>query len=407
MRAFKSCRKGEEVRKKKKWAMLLFTAAACILPAGIVLGFFSRQSTDNFLTMASYKAKLVEEYETPDHVNPAEEIDKTVRVKNEGSVAIFVRVRVEKAFGVRKKGTLVKDEGLNADVIEIDFHDTWWQKRKDGWFYYKDVLRPGETTKEPLMESYRLSPKAGNAYKGKDAQIVVSMESVQAAGGALSAWNVTEKNLGIHWEDEYEQQDTGVTFLGRTEGFSVQGDKTDLFAAFKNLVPGCGRTQKITVENRSEESVEIYLRAQESKQKNESAELRRLLTKYAVIRVEDRGKVIYEGAVCGKDSQGTMQNDISLGEFAPGEKRELEVTLSLDPAMDNSFQKLTGKVTWIFSARGEDGTVICAGAPVTGDETKTGMWAAILLLSAAFLYPAVWIKKQRGKRNDEISETGH
>ncbi len=385
--------------KKKKWVFLPLAAAVCLLPASMALGYFSvQQNTDNFLTMDSYKAKLVEVYERPDHVNPAQEVDKTVNVKNEGSVAIFVRVRVEKAFGTRQNGTFVRDEALSADVIEIDFHDTWWKRMEDGWFYYKDVLLPGETTKEPLMEAYRLSPKTGNAYQGKDAQILVSMETVQASGGALSIWGITEKDLGVQWREDYEEQNTSVTFLGESEGFSVEADKTDLFASFKNLVPGCGRTQKIKVGNDSSENVEIFLRAEDAVQAQSSEELRKLLTEYACIRVEDRGKVLYEGAVCGKDGQDNMQNDISLGEFAAQENRELDVTLSLSPEMDNRFQKLVGKVHWVFSASGENDRPIVRSAPITGDTANARLWAALLFAGAACIIPAVLAKNWRWGR---------
>lgn len=42
---------------------------------------------------------------------------------------------------------------------------------------------------------------------------------------------------------------------------------TDLFASFKNLTPGCARTQIIELENRSSEEVQLYLRAEAAGQK--------------------------------------------------------------------------------------------------------------------------------------------
>lgn len=397
--------------KRKKWPLWLIVGIACIVPAGIVLGSWTAdKSTDNFLTMGSYRASLLETYEVPDHVDPSQQIEKVVQVKNDGTVDILVRVRVEKAFGMRKNGKLIPDKTLNTDVIEIDFADTYWEAREDGWFYYKDILRAGETTKEPLMKSFRLSEKAGNEYKGKDAQIVVSMESVQAYEGASSVWGVTEKDLGIRMKSTYETKETGVTFLGSTEGFSVQGDNTDLFAAFKNLVPGCGRTQEIQVKNQSSEAVEILLRAEETKQgsmtKKQKKLVKQLLEEYAVIRVEENGEVLYEGPVCGKDTDGTMQKDISLGEFAAGESRKLTATVSLSPQMDNRYQNLTGKVRWVFSAQGEDGKVVRGVAPVTGDPTAAGMWAALLFVSGASLAGAFWAaKRNRRKEQNAIPET--
>lgn len=317
--------------------------------------------TDNILTMARYQNRIVEEYEIPEHVDPGTEIDKVVNVKNTGDVDTIIRLSVEKVFGTKKAdGTFEKDETLDPEMIEISYNSTSWNKKDDGYFYYKDILKAGKTTKEPLFTSYTLSRKAGNAYKGKEARIIVRMESIQAEGNAVSLWGMTYKDLGITAPKVPESEASRVIYLGRNKGFDIRSKRTDLFSGFKNLLPGCSRTQKIYIENDSDEEVEIFLRADTARQNkmNERQQelVLQMLEKYAAIKITHGDRTIYEGPVYGNldKKSNTMKNDISLGRFKAGNEEELKVKLSMDPAMDNEFMKLTGKVKWIFTAEGED-----------------------------------------------------
>ena len=403
---------------KRRKALAGFLAIVfCFSFAGMVYSaWMNTIGADNILTMGSYKASILEQYKVPAHVDPSQAVAKKVEVRNEGTVPILVRISVKKQFGTRKSdGTFVEDPALDPEVIEIRFHNTYWTRQDDGWYYYRDVLKAGETTKEPLMESYTLSAAAGNEYKGKEGQIVIEMETVQAQeDAAASLWGGRVKELGIVWPKAPEAGAAGVSFQGRDGGFSFTMDGTDLFLAFKDLQPGCARQQMITVSNQSQERAQIFLRAEETDQTAASEEqkelLRQLLEKYAVIEVSDQGRVLYQGAVCGQDGDKTMRSDISLGEFPAGSSRELAVKLSLSPEMDNRFQKLTGKVRWTFTASGEDGTILASDAPQTGDSAHTGLWTALLISSGAALLAvrkrsAVPEPSGGKEREHEISQT--
>lgn len=387
---------------KKKIFLPIMTMMLC-LGAGLAAAAWSvRQSTDNFLTMSSYQAKIVEEYKVPKQVNPSECVTKKVNVKNEGTVDILVRVSVKKMFGQRQEdGSFLEDAALDPEMIEIVFNDRIWKKGADGWFYYTEILKAGAITAEPLMEAYTLSAKAGNEYQGKDAQIIVSMESVQAEGNACDVWGVTTEELGISVPELPEGKETGVVFRGENEGFTVNADDTDLFASFKNLLPGCSRTQRITVANDSQTEVEIRLRAEQTRQvgasKRQLLLIKELMEKYAEIEVMQGETRLYRGPVSGKGSEDSMQEEIRLGKFSAGEQKELIVRLAVSSEMDNEYQNLTGKVKWIFSACGEDGKVLVESAPVTGDTSHISMWTALLTASGlAFLIAAALLRRNRG-----------
>ncbi len=343
-----------------KKMMVLFIASGFALGAAGIAGYAAwavSGDTDNYLTMAAYQNRIVEEYRVPDHVDPGTEVSKVVNVKNTGRTDTIIRVSIEKAFGTQKKdGTFIKDGSLDPDMIQIAYNTDLWKEGEDGYFYYKDILKAGETTKEPLFTSFTLSPKAGDAYEGKDARIVIRMDSIQAEGDALSLWGMTYKDLGMTAPTAPEEKPTSVTFLGQGKGFDITTKRTDLFAGFKNLLPGCSRTQIISVKNAAPYAVRMYLHAEPVKQ--EKMDDRRLqmveqmLHTYASIEIFQDDKLIYSGPVSGNLNQGppTMGNAILLAVMEPDEELHLKVRLALDPDMDNQFQTLTGKVKWVFSA---------------------------------------------------------
>lgn len=314
--------------------------------------------TDNYLTMATYKNQIVEEYEIPDHVNPFGEVNKIVNVKNTGTVDTIIRLSVKKQFGTRKEdGTFEEDEKLDPEMIEISYNTTSWTQKEDGYFYYNDILKAGTITKEPLFTSYTLSGKMGNEYKGKEAQIIVCMESIQAEGNAIfTLWGMDYKDLGITAPKAPESDPTKVIFLGQGEGFDIQKRKTDLFSGFKNLVPGCARTQMITVKNAASHAAKIYLHAEPVDQEELDADklqlLDQLLNTYAFIEITNNGKTIYEGPVSGnlQKKASTMKEPILLSVLETDEEVHLKVKLALSPEMDNKYQELLGKVKWVFSA---------------------------------------------------------
>ncbi len=385
--------------------MCLSASFLCSFIGMIALACWYRMGdTDNILTMISYQNRIEEEYVIPDHVDPGAEVDKVVNVRNTGTVDTLIRVSVEKAFGTRKKdGSFVKEGNLEPDMIQITYNTTSWKERGDGFFYYKEILKAGETTKEPLFTSFILSPKIGEAYEGKDAQIVVRMESVQAEGDAVSLWGMTYSELDIQAPKGSDADPTCVAYLGRTEGFDITAKQTDLFAGFKNLLPGCSRTQKIYIENNSDEAVELLLRADSARQEEMSDRqlrlVKQMLEEYARIEIIHGEETIYEGPVSGNlgEEQHTMKDNISLGSLLPHTMKELKVKLSLDPAMDNEFLELSGKVKWIFTAKGEDRETISAVYPEkTGLKTIFAGCAAVFLISL-LLGISLWIWPGREK----------
>lgn len=164
-----------------------------------------------------------------------------------------------------------------------------------------------------------------------------------------------EKDLGITYQPCTCEVVTSVIF-DKNHKLIIGGEKTDLFANFKNLQPGCTRSQTIRLANNSDLNIKMSLRAEAAKQNKYSKKnlelIRKLLTSYAKIEILENNKVLYHGTVDGNLTKKgwSMKKDISLGEFKPGAGKNLIVKLSLSEEMDNEYQELLGKVKWVFSA---------------------------------------------------------
>lgn len=413
-------------RRGKAIKILAAVSSSLLLCSAVLAAYEARGRSINVLTTGTFSNKLVEEYQAPEHLNPGQSMDKVVNVTNDGGVDSFVRVKVTKLLGTRDgQGKLIKDEALDPELLEISYNTKYWKYRKDGFWYYAGILKAGETTKEPLFQKCSLSVKADNRYKNKDGEIQVALESIQAGGGALEAlWKVKAGELGVK-EGACRSCKT-VTRVTLDPGYQIKIDASDadLFANFKNLLPGSARTQSIRVGNQSKTETQLFLRAEEAKQTGltdkEKKLVKKLLDSYTFLEVRQGSRVLYQGPASGKGTgkNTSMKRNISLGTILPGKEKELAVTLSVSPQMGNSYQALTGKVDWIFTASGEEaadgggdrgnGTGGSGGgspsgskgisegkiSPKTGDGTEVSCQLALLGISGLLTALILWLSPE-------------
>ena len=145
---------------------------------------------------------------------------------------------------------------------------------------------------------------------------------------------------------------TSVTFKGEKEGFELSNDG-DLFAQFKGALPGDELQQTITVKNASEDTVKIYLQAvvhdkdnQPQKADATSDESNSFLKELSMT-VKNGEELIYEAS---PDQTAGLTEPVLLGQFAPGDSKNLSVTLTIPATLGNEFANREGEVDWIFTA---------------------------------------------------------
>lgn len=378
----------------KKYAVYpaLCAASVCafLFSAGMTFASWKVQGeTVNEISMASVKGQIIEEYEQDQVVYPNGTVDKIVQVKNTGTADALPRVKIQKAWGDSREenGKLLINPDLSTDNIEITYNtEHWTYNPEDGYYYYNEVLRPGDMTSS-LFDSFTINGEmTGGEYKNKYADIIVSMEMVQAAGNGLSYWDTSFEELGIVYAEPPQTEIiTKVDFNGPNGGFTFDVNEGDLFANFKNLVPGESRSQIVEITNNWNNFAEIFLWADFIDQSHATDENRELIDKllkeYAKIVITDHsGAVIYDGAVWGNpdvDSEGagSMKYPHSLGEFTDGQTKDLNISLYLDPQTDNEYQELLGLIKWKFSAEynemSDSSVTDTSSKPDTSSQTDT------------------------------------
>ena len=327
----------------------------------------------NELSTGEVEGAIVEVYDEAEAKNltPGSTVEKVVNVENTGTIDMVVRVQITKSW--------TDDPSLDADMILIDFDTSMWYDAGDGYYYYMGVLSPGDTTEVALMESFSISTSASNEYQGQSAEIVVSMEALQATASAISdVWDIDYTLLGVELTEAETPDPISIEFTSNKE--FVFGNDGDLFSAFQTLVPGETRTQEITITNSSDEAVEIFFFSSEL---TGSSELLEFLEDYVTITIVDEdGTTIYTGPL----NSANLQQEISLGTFAAGETRSFYIELEVDPAADNTYQSLMAEnIQWTFVAQGEDADTTTATSSSSSSSTmpKTGDNSWVITLCAS------------------------
>lgn len=174
---------------KKKLLVLSVVAACLSLLIGSTLAYFTTSDiARNVITTGNIELELIEKDEegndfvNPTGVTPGAQIAKIVTVKNTGDNECWVRISVEKAIKLAegKEGT------IDLSLVKLDLNTTDWTE-KDGWFYYNEQLKSGETT-EPLFTTVTFDTAMGNLYQSSTATVSVTIHAVQAANNGTTVF---------------------------------------------------------------------------------------------------------------------------------------------------------------------------------------------------------------------------
>ncbi len=172
----------------KKKTLLAAAIVICLAVAasGTIAFFTAEDTAHNVITSGGVDIALQEwadeEKTTPfpedgvSGIMPGAEVTKIVEVKNTGTGAAWIRVRVEKQIDL--------PEGVEGDVdlalMQLDFDESCWSLGEDGFYYYTQPLEPGAVT-PALFASVRFDPGMGNLYQNSTARVAVTAYAVQAA----------------------------------------------------------------------------------------------------------------------------------------------------------------------------------------------------------------------------------
>ena len=172
----------------KRKLLILSVLAICIatLAAGTLAYFTSEGKAHNVITTGGVKIAVQEwadenkqtPFENLEGIMPGMTVTKIAEIKNTGASDAWVRVKVEKS--IKLKGEDTPDTGL----VELALNTADWTE-KDGYYYYKEALKPGEVT-APIFTAVTFKPDMGNEYQNATATVDVTAQAVQTANNGAT-----------------------------------------------------------------------------------------------------------------------------------------------------------------------------------------------------------------------------
>lgn len=166
------------MKKKKIYKIALCILGCVVIGAGICYAFYTDSDrAANVVSIGHNDSHIEESFPDPEPIAPGGgTYEKEVTVKNESSVAGYVRVAVN--FSDSAIGNAASFVGLDkTNWVYISANES---ATLGGYYYYKNVLQPGETT-QPLFTGIRIGSNLDFTYldSGDIFDVNVYEETVQ------------------------------------------------------------------------------------------------------------------------------------------------------------------------------------------------------------------------------------
>ncbi len=187
-----------------------------------------------------------------------------------------------------------------------------------------------------------------------------------------------------------------VSYRGSSEKFvfspGSDDHPTDLFDAFKNVMPGDRLTQKITLSNDASYNVKVklYVRALGAQSGEDFLSQLRL-------SVRQEGKTTLFDAAA--DETAALSDWVYLGLLYSGGSTELDLTLDVPLTLDNSYQNAVGVLDWEFMAVEYPVEPSDPQPPKTGADYMIAPAVCVLIAAALVLFLVTKRKKEEQREN--------
>lgn len=189
--------------KKMIWVLplLLFVSGV-----GTVLAYYLNSVTisNKFNTM-TYDVEIKERFENKFGTKEVEFVNK----EKDTSVGVALRVRYNELWSnVNENGvvSVLSNKIGNINVVDKEWTNDFLNDFDyiDGWYYYKKILKPGESVKILNSISKNSILSSHTEYNEYDYELTFNFESIQATKKAISdTWNkqIIIEGDNITWED--------------------------------------------------------------------------------------------------------------------------------------------------------------------------------------------------------------
>ena len=167
-------------RERKREAAALCLLILLLVVSGLAVGIGSAYFSDtemrkNEITVGNSELEIIEKFEPPEQVNPGDTIIKKVRIQNTGKSESFIRCR------------LFLDNEDILPYLKLKLDEISWAREKDGYYYFKKSLLPGELTSE-LLGQVEIAGDTPESLLEKGFVLNVYAESYQKGTFGKEAW---------------------------------------------------------------------------------------------------------------------------------------------------------------------------------------------------------------------------
>ena len=114
------------------------------------------------------------------YILPGDVVSKEVSIENDCAHPFYLRVKM--VYGTNAQDLTAED------CLKLNINDAHWQLH-DGWYYYKDVVNPGETTPNVFSHVEIVGSKVDTGHIGKTLSLTVNAQAVQSENNPIEGGN--------------------------------------------------------------------------------------------------------------------------------------------------------------------------------------------------------------------------
>lgn len=114
------------------------------------------------------------------YIVPGDIVSKEVSIENDCEHPFYLRVKL--VYGVDST------ELTAEDCFKLNIDENNWELH-DGWYYYKGIVNPHETTPNVFSHVEMVGAKIDNSYIGKTLTLTVNAQAVQSENNPISDGN--------------------------------------------------------------------------------------------------------------------------------------------------------------------------------------------------------------------------
>lgn len=114
------------------------------------------------------------------YILPGDVVSKEVSIENDCAHPFYLRVRLIYSTNAQ--------DLTPEDCLKLNINSEQWQLH-DGWYYYKGIVNPGETTPNVFSHVEIVGSKVDTGHIGKALTLTVNAQAVQSENNPITGGN--------------------------------------------------------------------------------------------------------------------------------------------------------------------------------------------------------------------------